>query len=69
MSAARGEVARRADDGRGRATGAAGAGARPRRRDGLRWECRTCGQVFTAWAPAERHADEHHGARIVLVFP
>jgi hypothetical protein len=28
------------------------------------YECATCGARFAAWAPAERHADEHHGATI-----
>ena len=38
----------------------------------LRWRCKRCDEVFTAWAPAERHAATHvnsyggHGARIEL---
>lgn len=32
-----------------------------------RYRCRTCGQVFTAWAPAQRHANEHGGARVEIV--
>jgi len=28
------------------------------------WRCHTCGERFTSWAAAERHADSHGGARI-----
>lgn len=31
-----------------------------------RWRCHTCGQTFTAYAPAERHADSHGGARLEI---
>jgi hypothetical protein len=36
------------------------------RRDGQRWKCNTCSELFTAYAAAERHVDEQHrpGARI-----
>jgi hypothetical protein len=30
-----------------------------------RWRCHTCGQLFTAWAPAERHPHP----RIELLLP
>jgi uncharacterized C2H2 Zn-finger protein len=31
------------------------------------WRCHTCGEAFTAWAPAQRHAnDSHGGARIEI---
>jgi hypothetical protein len=33
------------------------------------YRCHTCGATFTAWAPAQRHADEHHHARLELVLP
>jgi hypothetical protein len=31
-----------------------------------RYTCATCGTTFSAWAPAERHADTHGGARLAL---
>ena len=36
----------------------------------LRWTCWTCGVTFTAWAKAQRHADELHspGCAIELEF-
>lgn len=33
-------------------------------RAGYLWRCHTCGATFTAYAPAERHADTHGGARL-----
>jgi hypothetical protein len=43
-----------------RATSAAG---------GLRWRCHRCGATFSAWAPAERHANgEHGGGRVELLL-
>lgn len=33
-----------------------------------RYRCGTCGAMFTAWAPAERHADTHGGARLEMVL-
>lgn len=29
---------------------------------GMRWACKACGEIFTAYKPAERHVDEVHGA-------
>jgi len=26
-----------------------------------RWQCHACGQIFAAYAKAERHVDETHG--------
>lgn len=37
---------------------------RTRPRPQGRYRCNTCGDTFTAWATAQRHADTHHGARI-----
>jgi hypothetical protein len=34
----------------------------------LRWRCHRCGETFTSWAAAERHADTHGGARLKLEF-
>lgn len=31
---------------------------------GGRWHCHTCGQAFTAWAPAERHGQTQRHPRI-----
>jgi len=33
-----------------------------------RYRCHTCGAVFAAWAPAERHADaeRHHRMELIL---
>jgi hypothetical protein len=33
-----------------------------------RWtyRCHTCAERFASWAAAERHADEHHHARLDL---
>jgi len=33
-----------------------------------RYRCARCARYFAAWAPAERHADEHGGATIELVL-
>lgn len=33
-----------------------------------RWRCHTCGVVLASWAASERHADEHHGARIEILL-
>jgi hypothetical protein len=35
---------------------------------GGKWRCRACGETFTAWARAERHADDagHHRLEVVL---
>lgn len=33
------------------------------------WRCSVCGEVLTPWAAAERHADEHGGARLELQWP
>jgi transposase-like protein len=35
---------------------------------GSRWRCHTCGELFTVWAKAQRHADGHGGARLELVL-
>ncbi len=32
------------------------------------YRCATCARRFTAYAPAERHADTHRGARIENVL-
>jgi hypothetical protein len=42
--------------------------ARPTPDDDLpaRWRCHNCGAVFTAWAPAQRHANSPGHRRIVL---
>lgn len=46
-----------------------GRTARTAGRTGPTHQCATCGTTFTAWAPAERHADSHGGgARIDLVL-
>jgi hypothetical protein len=41
---------------------------RPTPNDDLpaRWRCHHCGAVFTAWAPAQRHANSPGHRRIVL---
>ena len=32
------------------------------------WRCRRCGQTFSQWAPAQRHANEnHHGGLEVIL--
>ncbi len=33
-----------------------------------RWRGHTCGQTFTAWAAAQRHADSHRGARLKAIL-
>lgn len=33
-----------------------------------RYRCHTCAATFTAWAPAERHADAEHHRRIEVVL-
>ena len=33
-----------------------------------RYRCHTCGATSSAWAPIERHADTHGGARIELAL-
>lgn len=33
-----------------------------------RYRCRTCAATFTAWAPAERHADAERHCRIEVVI-
>lgn len=33
------------------------------------WLCHTCGERFTAWATAERHADQHHHHRLDVELP
>lgn len=33
------------------------------------WRCVTCGEVFTAWAKAQRHANELGHVRIELILP
>jgi hypothetical protein len=30
----------------------------------IRFRCKTCGETFHAWSPAERHARESHHARV-----
>lgn len=30
-------------------------------RSTMRWRCHTCGETFTSWAAAERHADSRPG--------
>jgi hypothetical protein len=40
----------------------------PRSSRADRYRCGTCGAMFTAWAPAERHADTHGGARLEMVL-
>lgn len=34
----------------------------------IAWRCHKCGATFTAYAPAERHADSHGGGRIEVVY-
>lgn len=34
----------------------------------MKYRCRTCGEVLNTWAAAERHADQHHGARLELIL-
>jgi hypothetical protein len=49
----------------------AGVRGRPRARArGGRWRCHRCGQVFGAYATAERHVDEEHapGGRLECVL-
>lgn len=33
-----------------------------------RWRCHSCGELLTAWAAAERHADQnrHHRIEVLL---
>ena len=33
-----------------------------------RYRCGSCGQAFTAWAPAERHADTEQHQRIETIL-
>lgn len=33
-----------------------------------RYRCARCGATFTAWAPAQAHADAHGGARIEVIL-
>lgn len=33
-----------------------------------RWRCQHCSRIFTAWAPAQRHADSHGGARLETIL-
>ncbi len=37
---------------------------RAREEPRARWRCHSCLELFTAWAPAERHADAHRHRRI-----
>lgn len=34
-----------------------------------RYRCHACAATFTAWAPAERHADSEHHPRIEVLIP
>jgi uncharacterized C2H2 Zn-finger protein len=35
----------------------------------MTWRCHTCGELFRAYAPAQRHADEAHGgARLEILL-
>jgi hypothetical protein len=40
---------------------------KPRARES--WKCHDCGETFTQWAPAQRHANENRHVRIELVLP
>jgi hypothetical protein len=33
-----------------------------------RYRCHACAATFTAWSPAERHADAEHHHRIALIL-
>lgn len=37
---------------------------------GTTWRCASCPELepFTAWAPAQRHADSHDGGRLEVVL-
>lgn len=36
----------------------------------FRWRCHRCGDTFTSWAAAERHADTHPGHwRLDVILP
>jgi hypothetical protein len=48
-----------------RTSTAARARARPPRG---RYRCNTCGALESAYAPAQRHADAHGGARIEIML-